>query len=296
MRPWPYGPFPYAPVIRRPKLAWPGGARLAVWVIPNVEFFPLEDKVPVAAGGSGGPVPDVPTWAVRDYGNRIGVFRLMEVLDRYRVRATVALNSAVCDHHPLIIEEGRRRGWEWMGHNVTNTKRLNDVSPEDEVRIIRDAAGTITRATGSRPAGWLGAGLQETWNTLDLLAAEGFEYVCDWVNDDQPYVMTLGGGRQLVSVPYSMDINDKAAYERHGRTAAEFQDMICRQFDVLYREGAESGRVMSICLHPYLSGTPYRIGALDAALEYICRHEGVWLATGSDIARQYMGQLAAGVR
>ena len=293
MKPGPYGPFPYSPIIHRPRLAWPNGERVALWVIPNIEFFSLEDRVPAAAGGTSAPIPDVPTWASRDYGNRVGVFRLMKVLDRYGIRGTVALNSNLCAQHPEIIEEGQRRNWEWMGHNETNTKRLNEVPPEDERRIIHDSLAAIERATGKRPAGWLGSGLQETWNTLDLLAAEGAKYVCDWTNDDQPYLMSLEGGRQLVSVPYSIELNDKVAFETRSRTAAEFEDMIRRQFDVLYEEGAESGRVMAIALHPYLTGVPHRIGALDAALEYVCRHDGVWRATGAEIASHFLAQASA---
>ncbi|HUB96499.1 MAG TPA: polysaccharide deacetylase family protein [Stellaceae bacterium] len=289
MKPSTYGPFPYSPIIRRPRLSWPGDARVALWIIPNIEFFALDEKVPVVAGGSGAKVPDVPTWSTRDYGNRVGVFRLMTVLERYGIRGTVALNSNLCARHPEIIEEGQKRGWEWMGHNETNTRRLNDV-PEEEPRIIRNACNEIARATGTRPVGWLGSGLQETWATLDLLAENGIEYVCDWVNDDQPYLMSLEAGRRLVSVPYSHDINDKPAFERMNMTAPEFQDMICRQFDTLYAEGAESGRVMAIALHPYLTGVPHRIGALDAALAYICRHDGVWRTTGSEIARHFLAQ------
>ena len=292
MKPGPYGPFPYSPIIHRPPLKWPKGERLALWVIPNIEFFSLEDRVPAGAGGPGTPPPDIPTWAVRDYGNRVGVFRLMKVLDRYGIRGTVALNSNLCAQHPEIIEEGKKRDWEWMGHNETNTKRLNEVPAEEERRIIHDSFAAIERATGKRPAGWLGSGLQETWHTLDLLAAEGGKYVCDWTNDDQPYLMSLEGGRQLVSVPYSVELNDKVAFETRSRTAAEFADMIRRQFDVLYEEGAESGRVMAIALHPYLVGVPHRIGALDAALEYVCRHDGVWRATGAEIASCFLAQAA----
>jgi allantoinase len=290
VKPSSYGPFPYSPIIKRPRLNWPGGARIALWVIPNIEFFSLADHIP---GASGTFVPDIPNWAVRDYGNRVGIFRMMDVLDRYGIRGTVALNSSVCAQHPVIIEEGLRRNWEWMGHNETNTIRLNDVAPEEETRIIQNAFSTIEQATGARPAGWLGSGLQETWGTLELLAGQGCEYVADWTNDDQPYLMTLESGRSMVSLPYSIEINDKPAYERRSRTAAEFGEMIRRQFDVLYREGADSGRVMAIALHPYLSGQPYRIGALDEALEYICRHEGVWRATGSEIARHFLTQEAA---
>ena len=288
MKPNAYGPFPYSPIVRRPRLTWPNNARVALWVIPNIEFFSLEER----PGGSGsGKIPDIPLWSSRDYGNRVGVFRLMQTLDRHEIRATVALNSDVCVRHPMIIEEGQARKWEWMGHNRTNTRRLNDAPPGEEANIIRDSLATIASATGVRPAGWLGSGLQETWDTLDLLAAEGVEYVCDWCNDDQPYVMNLEGGRNLVSLPYSHDINDKPAFEQMHRTAAEFQEMICRQFDVLYREGEESGRVMAIAIHPYLTGMPYRIDAFDSSLEYICRHEGVWRATGSEIARQFVAQM-----
>lgn len=291
MKPSPYGPFEYAPIIRRPLLAWPNHARVALWVIPNIEFFSLEER----PGGSGaGKVPDVPLWSSRDYGNRVGVFRLMEVLDRHRIRATVALNSDVCARHPVIIEEGQARQWEWMGHNRTNTRRLNEAALGEEPNIIRDSLATIAKATGARPTGWLGSGLQETWDTLDLLAGEGVEYVCDWCNDDQPYLMNLESRRSIVSIPYSHDINDKPAFEQMHRTASEFQEMICRQFDVLYREGKDSGRVMAIAIHPYLTGMPYRIGAFDAALEYICRHEGVWRATGSEIARHFSAQVRAG--
>jgi peptidoglycan/xylan/chitin deacetylase (PgdA/CDA1 family) len=292
MKPAPYGPFPYSPIIHRPRLTWPDGAHVAFWVIPNIEFFSLMEKVPAASGGPGTPPPDVPTWSVRDYGNRVGVFRLMEVLARHGVRATVALNSELCAYHPEIIAEGQKLKWEWMGHCESNTRRLNEAPPGEEAGIIRRAFAAIEKATGSRPRGWLGSGLQETWDTLDLLAEAGAEYVCDWTNDDQPYVMSLAGGRRLVSVPYSYEINDKPAFERQHRTAEEFADMIRRQFDVLYREGAQSGRVMAIALHPYLTGVPHRIDAFEAALAYICNHQRVWKATGGEIARHYLAQAA----
>jgi allantoinase len=289
-----YGPFPYSAITDRPRLRWPNDARVALWVIPNIEFFSLEDSVPAGAGGTGIKPPDVPTWASRDYGNRVGVFRMMDVMERYGIRGTVALNSDVCTYHPNIIEAGKALKWEWMGHNRTNTQRLNSVAAEEEPRLIADVVDTITSATGERPLGWLGSGLQETWDTLKHLADAGFSYVADWVNDDQPYHMNIEGGRTLISLPYSWYINDKPAYDQQHRTAEEFSSMICRQFDVLYREGATSGRVMAIALHPYLSGQPFRIGALETAFEYISRHQGVWLATGSEIVKHYIAETATG--
>jgi hypothetical protein len=190
VKPRNYGPFPYSPIIRRPSLEWPNGAHVALWVIPNVEFFALNERIPPAAGtggGSGPPAPDVPNWAIRDYGNRIGVFRIMDVLDRYGIRGTAALNSDLCGMHPEIIEEGQKRKWEWMGHNESNSRRLNALAPGEEPGVIRNSLATIEKATGTRPTGWLSSGLQATWDTVDLLAAEGVQYVCDGVHDEEPY-------------------------------------------------------------------------------------------------------------
>jgi allantoinase len=290
MKPRSYGPFPYSPVVRRPKFRWPNGARVALWIIPNIEYFALTDPVPIAAGGSGR-APDISAWAIRDYGNRIGVFRMMDVMDRYGARGTVALNANLCAMHPEIIEECMKRKWEFMGHNETNTKRLNEVPEGEDAAIVRRTVATIEKATGVKPQGWLGSGLQETWNTLEQLVDNGVQYVADWVNDDQPYKMTLEDGRTIMSVPYSTEINDKPAYEHHSRTAREFEEMMRDQFDVLWREGADRARVMAIALHPYITGVPHRIGALDRALDYNCRHDGVWLTTGAEIAAAGKGAL-----
>jgi peptidoglycan/xylan/chitin deacetylase (PgdA/CDA1 family) len=188
------------------------------------------------------------------------------------------------------MEEGRKRKWEWMGHNESNTRRLNDVAPGEEAQIIRNTLSTIAQHTGKRPVGWLSSGLQETWDTLDYLAAEGVEYVGDWCNDDQPYPMHVAGKHSIIAMPYTQQLNDKSSIEKRYNTADEFRQMICDQFDVLYREGAKSGRVMAIALHPYLIGVPHRIGALDRALRYICKHKKIWKATGSEIARHYVAQ------
>lgn len=280
MRPGRTGPFPYSAAPRRPVLRWPNGARIAVWVVPNVEFFGLDEPI---AGGTG-KVPDVPAWSVREYGARVGVWRIMDVLRRHGVRGTVALNADVCDAYPEVVAACVELEWELMGHGVTNTKRMNAVP--DEAATVRETFERIEGATGRRPVGWLSPGLQETWDTLDHLAACGAEYVADWTVDDQPIWMSVGGTK-LVGVPYTFELNDKPAYERLGRTADEFEATIRRQFDVLYAESASSARVMAIALHPYLSGYPHRIGALDGALAHIRSHSDVWLATGSEIAETF---------
>lgn len=221
---------------------------------------------------------------MRDYGNRVGVFRLIELLARFGIRGTAALNSHVCLHHPQIVEACLESNWELMGHNETNVTRLNDVAAADEEGIIRRTIETIEKTSGIRVKGWLGAGLQETWATPALLSKAGIRYVADWCNDDQPFTMDVGGGFSLACVPYSFEINDKLAYEISGQTPDEFASMIRRQFDVLYREGETQARVLPIALHPYLSGAAHRIDALARVLEYISGHEAVWLATGNEIA------------
>jgi peptidoglycan/xylan/chitin deacetylase (PgdA/CDA1 family) len=289
MQPSDYGPFPYVPINRRPKWKWPNGARVALWIAPNLEFFPLTR--PLAAHplqkASEQKVPTVRMWGVRDYGNRVGVFRLMDVLSKYGIRATASLNADLCDHHPQIVEDAVKLGWEFMAHNRTNSVWLNAVPPGEERELIRYCTERVQRATGKKPAGWLSSGLTETWDTLDHLVAEDYLYVTDWVNDDQPYRMSING-KQLVYLPYSYEVNDNAQIVSRYVSIDDFELMIKRTFDVLYREGAEAARVMSICLHPFISGVPHRVGGLDSALQYICKHDDVWLATGEEIVRAYL--------
>lgn len=295
MKPSRYGPFPYVPITQRPPYALPNNAQIAVWVIPNIEFFGLDDPMPgnqnERIAREAAKIPMVRNWAQREYGNRVGIWRVMEVLDRYGIRGTVALNSDICDYQPQIIEATMTRGWELMGHNQTNAIRLNEMPPEQEAESIRETLDRIQRATGRRPTGWLSSGLSETWRTLDLLVDAGVEYVADWTCDDQPFLMDVGG-RPLVSIPYSFELNDAPMFYYNKVSTDEFDQMIRRQFDTLYREGERSGRVMAICLHPFIIGVPHRIGALDSALEYICSHKNVWRATGAEIVAHYLKEVA----
>jgi allantoinase len=173
MTPRRYGPLAYQPITRRAKLTWPGNAWVALWVNPNIEFFGLDDVMPgnlnERVPREHAKIPNVRNWAVRDYGNRIGIWRIMEVLTRYGIRASAALNSEVCDHHPEIIEEAGRLGWELVGHNQTNALRLTEMDGSQERDAVRATIDRIEMASGKRPVGWLGAGLAETWNTLDYL-------------------------------------------------------------------------------------------------------------------------------
>ena len=187
-------------ITERKPFKWPGNATIAVWFAPNVEVWQYDSAFGV--GVSPNPtnyVPDVYNYAWREYGMRVGLWRLADVFDQAEVKATVALNSQVCDVFPKAIEEMKKRGWEFMGHGTTNSTTLAGLNPEQERDTIRGILKTIEQATGKRPRGWLGAGLSETYNTLDILAEEGVIYCGDWNNDDQPYPMKSNPGRCLQS-------------------------------------------------------------------------------------------------
>ena len=209
----------------------------------------------------------------------------METLAKHDVRGTVALNGEVGRYYPRIMEEAARLKWELMGHGLTNSVLLTDLSNDKETAVIAEARDVIEQ-WGQKMRGWLGPGLSETWHTLDLLREHGVDYVCDWVNDDLPYRMNNG----LYSIPYSIELNDMPLFNMPSIGIDEFYRRICETFDVLYEEGARNGRVMAIALHPFLIGAPHRIRTLDRALSYIAAHGNVWFATGSEIIDAYRNQ------
>jgi len=290
MEPRIYGPYPFLPISRRKRFTWPGGARLALWVIPNLEFFHLDDVMPGAnnerIAAAHAKVPNVRNWTMRDYGNRVGFWRMLEMLNRHKIRATAALNSDICKHHPEMIEAAVASQWEFMGHCQTNAVRLNEMTPEDERKAIRETLERIGRASGRKTVGWLGAGLAETWHTLEHLVEAGVEYVADWASDDLPFRMTVESG-SIMSIPYTLHCNDTAQFFDQKATAAEFGEVLRRQFAQLHKESVDIPRVMAVALHPFISGMPYRIGAVDAALAHFRAQEGVWFATGSEIVEHY---------
>jgi allantoinase len=283
-------PFGYTPAVGRPKLELPGGARVAVWIGLNVEHYPLgRPGYSVVAATAGLPV-DPMNYGWRDYGPRVGVWRVMGLLDQLGIRASVLLNSEVCHRYPAIVEAGRERDWAWLAHGRDNATFQADMSLEEERRYLAEVIDTIERGTGRRPRGWLGPALTETENTPALLAELGLAYVCDWCNDDEPYPLDVDGGPML-AMPYSIELNDITLLAEKGFTGPEYLQALTDQFDALHDEGGASGRVMAIPLHPFLVGQPFRIGYLAAALEHICGREDVWLATSDEIADWYLGQM-----
>ena len=274
-------------IFERKPFTWPGNKTLAVWIAPNVEVWHYDSP-----GGTGvspnvrNIVPDVINYAWREYGMRVGLWRIAEVLDATGVKASVALNSAVCETFPKAMEEMKKRGWEFMGHGITNSESLAGLTPEKEKEVIQTVLKTIEQATGRKPRGWLGSGLAETYNTLDILAEEGVTYCGDWNNDDQPYPMKVKNGR-LYSIPYCMEINDIPLFIRKGYTGEQYYRSVIDQFETLYTDSKKQPRVMGIPLHPMIIGQPLRIKYLQRALAHIKKHDRVWFATGGEIIDAY---------
>lgn len=272
----------------RPQIRWPGDARLALWVAPNIEFYELEPPANPHRKAWPRPHPDVLGYATRDYGNRIGQQRLMRVLDRFGIRATVSLSAAVLIHHPEIIAMGRERGWEFFSHGIYNTRYVYGMSEAEERELIQASMALIEEHTGQPCAGYLAPALSHSERTIDLFAELGGIYTCDLFHDDQPTPIKTRSGARLVSIPYSLELNDTIVYVVQRVEPRRYGRMIMAAFDRLYREGERSGTVLCIPLHPYQVSHPHRLAALEEALDYICGHPGVWKATGGEIARYYL--------
>jgi allantoinase len=277
--------FDYSAIAKRKPLKWPNGAHVAVWIIPNIEYYPIDKPGPVLFGNAR-PEPDVLNYSWREYGLRVGIWRMMEIMEKYKVRGTVALNSDVCALCPEIIQEGNRLGWEWMGHGFDNATFLEKQSEDEERALIRRTIADIEKHTGQRPRGWLSPGLTETSRTPDLLAEEGIEYNANWANDDQPYPMKTRKNR-LFSIPYATEAGDFPAFICNNQSAEEYYRVMVDQFDVLYQEGARHGRVLALGLHPFLIGQPFRAKYFDLALRHYAAHDREWFATGREIIDWY---------
>lgn len=274
----------YSPIVDRPTLQWPGGNRIAVYVVPNIEVYDyLPPPSPYRDPWPRMPHPDILNYGLRDYGNRVGVWRLFDLMDRHAVRCTVSLNTALCTRYPEIFEACEARAWDFMGHGTHNTRYLYGMSEAAERAVIAECVETFRRFTGRQLTGWLSPAVTHTAQTPDLLAEAGISYYCDWLHDDQPFPMQTRAGR-LISMPYSMDVND-TVMQREGHEGEDFYQVIVDAFDTLYREG---GRTLCIGVHPYVSGQPHWLRYLDEALAYINSHDSVWVTTGGEIATWYL--------
>lgn len=278
---------PYRPIEGRPPMRLPGGARVAVMVLLAIEEWPLDQPIPRGAitppAGGAAPVPDVPNWSWHEYGMRVGFWRIRALLDRLGIRATVALNASVGRSYPELMRAMVDARWEIVGHGYVQRPLTRE---PDERAVIRQTRDTIRELTGHAPRGWIGPGMAETWASAHILAEEGFEYVCDWMLDDQPIDLPVGAGR-LAALPYTLELNDVVTFAIQHQPGPEWVRRVRDQLATLHAEGAASARVMPIGIHPYLMGVPHRIGLLAESLEHVARHPDVVFWTGEQILDWY---------
>ncbi len=282
--------YDYSPIVGRPKVIWPNGARVAFYVGVNIEHFEIDKPSTSIWSGTSHLVPDPLNYGWRDYGARVGIWRVIDTLDKYGLRASALLNSDVCRYYPQIIEAGKARDWAWLAHGKTNSILRANMTPAEERRFLESVVRTITGATGRPPKGWMGPGLTETFETPRILKDLGVFYVLDWCADDQPFALNVPG---MISVPYAIELNDIAFFVAKGLSGDDFYRAVIDQLDQRYEDSAESGRVMALALHPLVIGQPFRHKYLGKALEYVASHKGVWLTTSDEIAAHYVASLSA---
>lgn len=287
--------YEWSIAFRRKPVTWPNNARVALWITSALQWYPmnLEGKPVAPPGMFNRPYPDYRNYSHRDYGLRIGAFRVMKLLDTLGLKASVPMNAAVAERYPVLVEEANRRGWEILGHGQhMGNMHYQGMDEALEKTLVTESIATLRRVSGQPVRGWLSIGKSESSATPDLVAAEGVDYLCDWANDDLPYPFQAGG-RTLWSMPHSQELDDRHILFDVKQREADFVAQVKDQFDTLYRESARyGGRILSLTLHPWVIGHPYRIRYLAEALRYVVGHEGVWSATGAEILDAFRGQQA----
>jgi allantoinase len=275
------------PLDERPQFRLPDGARLAVWTVPNIEHYEMfpQDN-PQDSVYSRTPTPDFLDYSNWEYGNRVGLYRLLDVLDRHAIPITCSLNVAVAERFPEIAAVIRDRGWEVMSHGLYNSRFHLGLTEQEERATIQYSIDVVKREFGQEMRGYFPPFAHWNLRTEALLADLGISYIPDWGADDQP---TPSPEAPLLRMPYSFDVNDGVDFRRH-MEADEFVGMTLEMFDRLYEDGRTTGRVMSLPLHAFILGQPHRIGALDQILTHMRSRQDVWFATGSQIADWYTSE------
>ena len=284
------------PIIGRPALRWPGEARLAFAIVIGAEHYEMRPPEgafipPNVPGGFGrGPYPDFRAYTARAYGNRVGIFRLIELFDRFHLPTTVAVDAQTATACRALIEQIRSRPWEIAAHGQSVTRVISSRMSADEERdYIRSTLATIETHCGVRPAGWHGPEYGESPRTVELLAEVGLRYVLDWPNDEQPYWMTSAAG-EIVSLPMAIDLDDVFSHFHRKIPMARWCQCLTESVDRLLEDGEHSGRVLVLNLHPWLIGHPFRISHLEDALGSVKARKGVWFATAGEIAEWWRSQ------
>ncbi len=281
--------YDYNAYRNRPKIEWPGGKSVAVWVAPNLEYYEIDPPANPMRKSWPRPHPDVVGYGHRDHSNRVSHWRMAEVMSKHGFPGSVSLSVGLCQHHPEVVADGVDRGWEFFSHGIYNTRYSYGMDEAQERAIIEDSIRTVQDATGQRIRGWLAPALTHTPRTLDLIAEYGLDYTCDLYHDDQVQDVKVATG-QLASIPYSLEVNDHYGFFVYNMSPREYADTLIRQYERLAAEGERSGTVMCIPLHAYLIGQPHRIGAFEEALRYIAEDGRAWIARAGEIVDAWRTQ------
>ena len=293
-----HGRFPYQAITRRPQHPWPGGARLAVYLAVNHEHFAFGQGMGAMIGPAS-PQPDVLNYSWREYGNRVGAWRCLELLDELEMPAAALINTALYDHCPELVQACVDRGDELVGHGHTNAERQGGWNEDEERGLLERCRSLMQARSGRTPSGWLSPWISESLLTPDLLAETGYAYTLNWCHDDQPVPMRTRSGRTLWSVPYPQELNDIPMIMARQMDAKDFAQMIIDQFDEMLEQSRRQPLVMGIALHPYIVGQPYRLRHLRRALQHIQREREsaagrVWLTTPGAVCAHVSAAAAAG--
>jgi peptidoglycan/xylan/chitin deacetylase (PgdA/CDA1 family) len=284
-----HGRYDYSAIVDRPDYSWPDGKRLALHISLNIEHFAFGEGMGHTPTEPA-PAPDVRNYAWRDYGLRVGVWRILDLLDELELPAGHLTNSTIYDYAPQIMDRVRQRGDEVMGHGRTNSERQADVSVEWEADLIREATEVIAEHEGAPPRGWMSPWISESAVTPDLLKENGYDYLMNWPADDQPFWMRTRSG-PILHVPYPIEINDSPALLNRRHTASQFAEMAIDQFDEMVRLSDDQPLVMGMALHTFVMGQPFRFKHLRRILEHIAGHperDKVWFARPGEIADHAM--------
>ena len=295
--------YPYIPISERQPLRWPNGARVALIITFNLETWDLTKDTDKAYYAGGPPilpdvlpgrVPDFPNYTWREYGQRVGIWRLYELFDELGVKASCTTNAVTFERRRSMVQAVLDRGWELLAHNWEQGELLTDYAgdPGKEREIVLRTLAKYEAEVGRKAKGWLSSSLRSTLQTADILAEQGCTFYCDIMNDDQPYLLKTPSG-PIVSIPYSNEINDFTLLTRRNYTTDQFRDILIEELDVLYEEGATTGRIMNLGLHPHVSGRAHRLRAIREFIEHAQSLPGVWWATREEIAAWYLENHAA---
>lgn len=285
-----HGRFKYSAITNRPDYSWPEGKRLAVYVALNFEHFAYGEGLGISMS-PGIPHPNTYNWAWREYGNRVGVWRLLEMYDALELPISLLLNSEIYNHCPEVVAAFRKRGDEVIGHGRTNSEHQNDFDEAGETELIREATEAFTRHEGKPPKGWLSPGVNPSEITTDLLQEAGYTYILDWPLDDQPVWLKTRKGR-ILSIPYPQEVNDIPMIMLHHALAPAFAERIIDNFDEMLRQSQRQPLVYGISMHAFIVGQPFRLPHLRRALEHICRHrDHVWITTAGAVADHFIAKV-----